>query len=42
MKVLLLDVERIGYELIKPEASIYEERVRKKQCLKMQFHDDKH
>ncbi len=25
MKVLLLDVERIGYELIKPEASVYED-----------------
>jgi threonyl-tRNA synthetase len=25
MKVLLLDVERIGWELVKPEASVYED-----------------
>ncbi len=29
MKVLLLDVEKIGYELIKPEASMYEDSDRK-------------
>lgn len=30
MKVLLLDVENIGYEMVKPEASIYEETSEKK------------
>jgi threonyl-tRNA synthetase len=30
MKVLLLDVEKIGYELIKPEASVYEDSDEKK------------
>lgn len=30
MRVLLLDVERIGYELIKPEASIYEDSEEKR------------
>lgn len=33
MKVLLLDVERIGYELIKPEASIYEDASEKRAML---------
>lgn len=30
LKVLLLDVERIGYELVKPEASVYEDSDEKK------------